>query len=76
MIENYCGEYKSLTRQRLREYLKAESAILAGQEYQIGDRMLRRPDLKYVQNMIESLLAQLSADNPSNGNKKRVVFIE
>jgi hypothetical protein len=63
-------------RRRLNEYLKAESAILCGQEYVIGDRHLRRPDLKYVQQQIKDLLTELQAADSSRGRNKRAVFIE
>lgn len=59
----------SLTRQQLQDrlagYLNAETKILAGQEYQIGDgvtaRKLRRADLGAVQAEIRKLSADIAA---------------
>ena len=66
---------KERLRRRLQEYLSAESAILAGQAYQIGDRSLTRPDLKYVQAQIDLLIAQLNDNAGAGVGSKRVVFI-
>ena len=63
-----------ILRERLRMYLAAERAILSGQSYTIGDRQLQRPDLKYVQNMIADLTAQLTASK--SGRVKRIVPME
>jgi hypothetical protein len=67
---------RRLKLRRLDEYLKAESAILAGQEYVIGDRHLRRADLKYVKKQIDDLLTELQASDSSRGRTKRAVFIQ
>ena len=67
--------YKETARRRLREYLNAESAILAGQAYTIGDRVLQRADLKAVQAQIQSLLDELSSENGAGVGRKQVVFI-
>lgn len=64
---------REMTRRRLEEYLRAESAILAGQSYTIGDRSLTRADLKAVQEKIEDLLTELNA--VGRVSTKRVVFI-
>lgn len=69
-------DLKRLTLDRLREYLKAESAILCGQAYTIGDRSLTRADLKFVQKQIDDLLTQLQASDSSRGRTKRAVFVE
>jgi len=67
---------KEILKARLAAYLDAERAILLSQSYQIGDRSLTRANLKEVQAEIRDLIAQLNSDDPSNGNRKRVVFIE
>ncbi len=67
---------KEILKARLAAYLEAERAILQSQSYVIGDRQLTRANLKEVQAEISDLLAQLNSDDPSNGNRKRVVFIE
>ena len=64
---------REILKSRLQMYLEAERAILSGQAYVIGDRSLTRPDLKYVQAQIDSLLAELNA--AGRGSSKRVVFI-
>lgn len=38
---------------QLNAYLAAETAVLSGQQYQIGERMLRRADLEMIQRGIE-----------------------
>jgi len=37
---------------QLAAYLSASEAIATGQEYRIGDRMLKRADLQYVMQML------------------------
>ena len=64
---------KEILKSRLQQYLAAEQAILQGQSYIIGDRSLTRPDLKYVQAQIDSLLAELNVS--TRAGSKRVVFI-
>ena len=47
------------TKERLQIYLAAEKAILEGaQDYKIGNRYLRRADLKEVRDEIDTLQAQ------------------
>ena len=41
-------DLKTIQRERLRQYLEAEEKILLGQEYVIGSRTFRRPDLEIV----------------------------
>lgn len=69
-------DLKEIKLERLRQYLNAERAVLTGQEYQIGDRSLRRADLKYIQSQIADLLVELQAADSSRGRTKRAVFIE
>ncbi|PKL00056.1 MAG: hypothetical protein CVV56_08050 [Tenericutes bacterium HGW-Tenericutes-1] len=45
----------TMTKERLNQYYDAEKAILAGQEYKIGTRSLKRADLKTVQDAIKEL---------------------
>ena len=68
---------QELRNKRLREYLRAEEAILGGaQSYLIGDRHLTRADLGEVRRAIEDLLSAGAyldeADKP--GRIKVVVF--
>lgn len=63
-------------KERRRMYLEAEAAILRGQEYTIGDRKLRRPDLSAVRAAIQDLDAEIAALEKSVGRVRRVVFIE
>lgn len=39
---------------QLEKYLAAEEAVLSGQEYRIGTRMLKRADLEFIQAGIDS----------------------
>ncbi len=51
-------------KERLNAYYEAEIAVLAGQEYRIGSRTLRRADLKEIRvaiNELEKLVQQLEA---------------
>lgn len=70
------GELKHLKMERLQQYLAAERAILLGQEYRLGDRLLRRADLKQVRLEIDTLTAELEAADSSRGKTKRAVFID
>lgn len=46
-------------KERLNAYYEAELAILAGQEYRIGSRTLRRADLQEIRAAIASLERQV-----------------
>lgn len=66
-------------KERLNAYYEAELAVLAGQEYRIGSRVLRRADLSSIReaiNELERLVHQLEAQ--LNGNtairSRRVVL--
>jgi polyhydroxyalkanoate synthesis regulator phasin len=66
-------------KERLNAYYEAELAVLAGQEYRIGSRVLRRADLPSIReaiNELERLVYQLEAQ--LNGNttirSRRVVL--
>ena len=65
-----------LLKERLALYLEAEKKILNGEEYQIGDRRLRRPDLKSVRDAITELEDEIAAEELKNGRVVRAVFIE
>ena len=74
-------DLKTIQRERLRQYLKAEQAILLNQEYTIGSRTFRRPDLETVRKVIANLIdsgVTLEDDDTSlnRGRQKRVVFID
>lgn len=63
-------------KSRLADYRAAERACLRGEEYQIGSRRLRRPDLASIQNMIRELEEEIEAIELVGGRVKRVVFID
>lgn len=63
-------------KERRRIYLEAEQKILNGQEYTIGDRRLRRPDLSAVRSAISDLEDEIALLENSRGRVKRVVFID
>lgn len=68
---------KEILFKRLREYLKAEEAILSGaQSYQIGDRSLTRANLKEIREEIDNLLTELAAADAGRGRTKRAVFFD
>lgn len=46
-------------KDRLNAYYEAELAILAGQEYKIGSRTLRRADLQEIRKAIDALEKQV-----------------
>ena len=66
-------------KERLSAYYEAELAVLSGQEYRIGTRMLRRADLDQIRsaiNELEKLVQQLEAQANGNtvGRTRRVVL--
>ena len=65
-----------LLKDRLALYLEAERVILRGEEYQIGDRRLRRPDLKSVRDAIAELQLEIDAEEIKNGRVVRTVFLD
>ena len=74
-------DLKSIQRERLRQYLKAEQAILLNQSYTIGSRTFTRADLYQVRRAIADLIdsgVTLEDDDTSlnRGRQKRVVFID
>lgn len=56
-------EQLQIAQARLTLYYKAEKAILNGQSYEVEGLKLTRANLKDVQNMINSLKAEISALN-------------
>lgn len=68
-------EKLAILHERLNLYLEAEKAILRGEEYQIGDRRLRRPDLKSVRDAIAELELKIDAEETKNGRIVRAVFL-
>lgn len=48
---------RTINNVRLTQYLEAETAILTGQSYTIGNRTLTRANLAEVRKAIEELLA-------------------
>ncbi|MBR4153393.1 MAG: hypothetical protein IKT98_10600 [Selenomonadaceae bacterium] len=64
-----------ILRSRLTAYLECERKILAGQEYRLGDRMLRRADLSEIRRAISDLQDEI-ATLTKRGRMKRAVFID
>lgn len=54
-------------KDRLAAYLAAETKILSGQEYTIGDRRMKRADLAEVRAEIKALIAQIDAAEAADG---------
>lgn len=68
---------QAILRERLELYLSAERAILSGaQSYTIGDRELRRGDLKEIRAEITQLLEELSVSELKPGRVKRAVLVD
>lgn len=69
-----------LQNERLKKYIEAEEAILAGQSYTIGNRMLTRANLATVEKVIQDLIdggAVLEDDDSArNASTKRVVLLD
>lgn len=55
-------------------YLEAERKILSGQEYEIGNRKLRRADLNAVRVAINDLVDEIEMLESPQGRRKAVVF--
>ena len=71
--------WKELQRERLRQYVSAESAILRGQSYTLEGRSLTRADLSEVRSTIDALLAAgvtLDDDGYKPRRTMRAVFVE
>lgn len=70
----------NLQNERLKLYVQAERAILAGQSYTIGNRTMTRANLSEVRAAIDSLLAAGAAVPGEEGRQarprrtKRVLF--
>jgi hypothetical protein len=58
-------------RARLALYVAAESKILSGQNYQIGDRRLQRADLAEVRAEIRQLSRQIEGLEAASGGVAR-----
>lgn len=63
-----------ILKNRLEMYLEAERKILSGQEYEIGNRRLRRADLKEVRAAIEDLADEIEMLESPQGRRKAVIF--
>jgi len=63
-------------KNRLQLYYDAEAAVLHGQEYQLGNRRLRRADLSAIQHMIADLENEISTLESGGSRIKRVVFYD
>lgn len=69
-----------LQNERLKKYIEAEEAILAGQSYTIGNRTLTRANLATVEKVIQDLIdggAVLEDDDSArNASTKRIVLLD
>lgn len=69
-----------LQNERLKKYIEAEEAILAGQSYTIGNRTLTRANLatveKVIQDLIDSGAVLEDDDSARNASTKRVVLLD
>lgn len=69
-----------LQNERLKKYIEAEEAILAGQSYTIGNRTLTRANLATVEKVIQDLIdggAVLEDDDSArNASTKQVVLLD
>lgn len=69
-----------LQNERLKKYIEAEEAILAGQSYTIGNRTLTRANLatveKVIQNLIDGGAVLEDDDSARNASTKRVVLLD
>lgn len=65
--------------QRLKNYIKAEEAVLSGQSYTIGSRTLTRANLSEIRKAIDDLIASGAVLDGYGGKRrmaKRVVFVD
>lgn len=69
---------QQLLNSRLRQYVKAEQAILMGQSYTINNRQLTRASLAEVRKAIDDLISQGAVlddnETPSFRRTKQVVL--
>lgn len=69
-----------LQNERLKKYIEAEEAILAGQSYTIGNRTLTRANLATVEKVIQDLIDGGAVfeddDSARNASTKRVVLLD
>jgi hypothetical protein len=64
------------TRARLSQYIAAETAVLQGQAYSMGQRSLTRADLSEIRKAIIDLYAEINALEGGSIRLQRVVPIE
>lgn len=62
-------------RDRLARYVAAETAILSGQSYRIGERQLTRAELAEVRAEIRELAGQIArAESAASGTRGRLRY--
>lgn len=69
------SERTKIAKERLQSYYDAEKAILSGQEYKIGTRLLKRPDLQVIRDTIKQLeiqVAQYEAIDSGRGPRRAI----
>jgi hypothetical protein len=64
------------TRARLSQYIAAETAVLQGQAYSMGQRSLTRADLSEIRKAIVDLYAEINSLEGGAIRLQRVVPIE
>lgn len=71
-------DFPSVTRERLKNYLLAEEAVLKNQEYTIGGRTYRRADLSDIRKAIDDLLDEIALEESlkTGSRSRRVTFID
>lgn len=55
------------TEKLLAEYRAAESSILRGQSYSLGDKSVALPDLRWIQHGIATLERRVASENSGTG---------
>lgn len=62
-------------RQHLEAWMSADLALAKGQEFRMGSRLLRMPDLQYVRSMIQYWEEKVSALEGGRGRKRHFHII-
>ncbi len=60
---------------QLQRYLDAETAVLTGQEYEIGGRRLKRADLTSIREGIKHWSAEVESLTQEQGGRGRVIAV-
>ena len=69
------GDTLERLKSRLQLYYEAEAAVLSGQSYRIGTRMLQRADLAQIRQAIKELESQVEMlERDAGRSAKRIVL--